>query len=136
MMSKKSRKTNSPKSRSRKVDPFKKSTTQALFFLNAILWLLYAFYIILDMSAVKNNGAIVASVGFFVIVNAIAMLAAGILIMRQQKWVYYFALGVPLLNIFLTLTNLTDFFFMLALILDLLILWILFSLRKSYPSNS
>lgn len=131
-MSKRTRKNTSPKSRSRQADPLKKSSAQALFYLNAILWFLYAFYIILDMSAVRNNGLSVAAVGFFVIVNASAMLAAGVFITRAQKWTYYFALSITVLNVLLALTNLSDYFYAIAFIIDLLILWMLFNLRKSY----
>lgn len=129
-MSKRSRSPKTSGRYSKKTAPFKKSAAQALFFLSAILWLLYAVYIILDMSAVKNSAFSVAAVGFFIAANAGAMLAAGILITRTQKWVYYFTLGITALNMVLTLTNLSDLFFVTAFIFDLLIFWVLFSLRK------
>jgi|GEM_PF-3715371 len=135
-MSKRSRKTSSARSSSRQADSFKKNAVQALFFLNAILWFLYAFYVVFDMNAIGNSGFSVAAVGFFIIVVAGTMLAAGIWIIRVQKQIYYFALGITALNVLLSLTNLTDFFYIAALILDLLILWILFALRKSYLPTS
>ena len=107
-----------------------------MFYLNAILWYLYAFYIVIDMSAVNNSRYSVAAVGVFVAVNASAMLAAGVLITRSQKWIYYFALVITVLNFFLALTNITDYFYVIAFILDLFIFWMLFVLRKGYPSNS
>ena len=131
-MAKRSSKVNSPKSKASKNNLLKKSTVQALFYLSAILWLLYAVYIVLDMSAVKNTGMSVIAVAFFLVVNAGAMLASGIFIMKVQKWTYYFALGVAFLNVLLALTSLVDYFFVIALILDLLILLVLFGLRKSY----
>ena len=113
----------------------RKNTARSFFFLNAILWLIYVIYIYYDMAVVNNNKSSADIVTIFVFVNAIAMLASGIIFGRQKKQTYYFPLVVVILNTLLTLLNIVELFFAFVFIIDLLILGTILPLRKNYLSN-
>ena len=135
-MRKKSKK-NTPSGINRKiVDPLKISMARVFFFLNAILWLVYGVYIYYDMAVVNHNTNSADVVTLFVFVNAGVMLFNGIKFGNPQKWIYYFALAVTVFNTLLTLLNILDLYFLVSFLIDLLILWAIFPLRKKYFLNS
>jgi hypothetical protein len=135
-MRKKSKK-NIPSGINRKiVDPLKITMARVFFFLNAILWLAYGVYIYYDMAVVNHNTNSADVVTLFVFVNAGVMFFNGIKFGNPQKWIYYFALAVTVFNTLLTLLNILDLYFLVSFLIDLLILWAIFPLRKKYFSNS
>ena len=118
-----------------KASLLKKNMARALLFLNAVLWLGYTVYIYFDMAVVNHNELSADVTTVFVFVNAVIMFVSGMMLGKQQKFSFYFALVVIVLNIILTVANVADAFFMLAFVIDLIILWLLFQLRKDYLSN-
>jgi hypothetical protein len=105
------------------------------FFLNAILWLAYVVYIYYDMAIANNNKSSADIVTLFAFANAGLLLFSAIKFGKPQKWTYYFALAVIAFNTLLSLLNIIDLYFLVSFILDLLILWAILPLRKSYISN-
>jgi hypothetical protein len=102
--------------------------------LNAFLWLGYVVYIYYDM-AVKNNNLTSADiVTLFAFVNACLLLFSGIKFGKPQLWVYYFTLAVAVFNTLLSLVNIIDLYFLVSFLIDLIILWAIFPLRKNYLS--
>jgi hypothetical protein len=134
-MRKKTKTNDSARKRAEEMDPPRKNMARSLFFLNAILWLIYVVYIYFDMAVVHNNKSSADLVTIFVFVNAVAQLISGIIFGRQKLQSYYFPLVVVLLNIILTLLNIVDLFFTLMFIINLLIIWTILPLRKNYPLN-
>jgi len=110
----------------------KRNTARAIFILNAILWLGYGVYIYYDMAVLNNNTDAADILTIFVLINAAAMLASGILLRKIQSSTYYFALAVVVFNTLLMLTNLFDLFFLSSFILDLIVFLNLTPLRKEY----
>ena len=107
---------------------------RALFYLNAILWLVYTVYIYFDMAVLNHNELSADIATLYVLANAVLMFVSGFVLGKQKKTSYYFALVVVVLNTLLTLLNLSDLVFVVAFILDILILWALLPLRKDYLS--
>ena len=120
--------------RFKKIDPRKKSVVRVLFYLNAILWLVYTIYIYFDMAVLNRNELSADIVTIYVLVNAVVMFVSGLMLGKQKKTAFYFALIVVILNALLTILNLSDFVFVIAFILDIIILWALLPLRKDYLS--
>ena len=109
---------------------------RALCYLNAILWFVYAIYLYFDMAVVNHNELSADIAAIYVLVNSAAMFAGGIMLGRHQKAAFYFAIIVVILNILLTVLNLSDLVFLAAFILDFIILWSLLSIRNGYLLKS
>ena len=122
--------------KSNKIDPRNKTIVRALLLLNATLWFAYTIYIYFDMAIVNHNGLAADIAAIYVFANAVAMFASGLALGKQQKPSFYLALIVVILNIVLTMLNLTDIVFVVAFILDIIILWLLMSIRNAYLLNS
>ena len=105
---------------------------RALFYLNAILWLVYTIYIYFDMAVVNHNELSADIATIYVFVNAVAMFISGLALGNEQKPTFYLALVVIILNIILTILNITDLVFLVAFILDILMLWLLMNIRNGY----
>lgn len=119
----------------KKADPLKVNVARIFFCLNAVLWLGYVVYIYYDM-AIKNDNLTAADiVTLFSFVNAGLLLFSGIKFGKPQQWIYYFALVVVVFNTILSLFNIIDLYFLVSFILDLIILWAILPLRKTYLSN-
>jgi hypothetical protein len=67
--------------------------------------------------------------------NVAAMCLSGILLGWRNQWFYFFAVFVLVINIVLTVTDQFGFFDLATLILDLVIFWLLISIRKNYLSH-
>ena len=122
--------------RHQKIDPRKKIVVRALFYLNAILWLVYAIYIYFDMAVLNQNELSADIATIFVLANAVVMFVSGIILGRQKKTAFYFALIVVILNAVLTVLNLSDFVFVIAFILDIIILWLLLPMKNDHRLKS
>jgi Na+/melibiose symporter-like transporter len=118
--------------KSNKIDSRTKVIVRALFFVNAILWLAYTIYVYFDMAVVNQNETAADIAAFSVFVTAVLMFASGWALGNQQKQSFYLALIVVILNIVLTLLNLTDIIFVIAFFLDIAILWMLMNIRNGY----
>jgi hypothetical protein len=118
--------------RSKEISLTKKSIVRVLFYLNAILWVVYTIYIYFDMAVVNHNERAADIVTIYVLVNAIVMFASGLMLGKQKAISFYFALIAAILNAILTMFNLTDLVFIVAFILDIIILWLLLPLRNGY----
>ena len=106
---------------------------QRLFFINATIWLIFGIAGILRLL----NGSSTPTITLWVIAilmfgNVAAMLAAGLWLGRQSKWVFLFALAVLAVNILLTFTDQVGFFDLVTALLDFGILGLLLYDRKNY----
>jgi hypothetical protein len=117
--------------------PFSKTKTiQALFYLNALIWLAFGLYTLINMAGRYPGGVItVYVIGFMMLGNVGMMFLSGILIGKQNKWAYFFAMFVLVINIISTVTDQFGFFDLVTLLLDLVIFGLLISIRKHYTSN-
>lgn len=114
----------------------KTKAAQALFYLNALIWLGFGLYTLMNMLGRYPDGTItVYVIGFMMLGNVGAMCFSGILLGWQNKWFYFFAVFVLVSNIVLTVTDQFGFFDLTTLILDLVIFWLLISIRKNYLSH-
>ena len=71
-------------------------------------------------------------VGFFLLVNLLALFFGGRLLNQTETWTYIFALVVAILNIVLSFTGVPDLLYVTALIIDVIILGVLISIRGTY----
>jgi hypothetical protein len=118
-----------------KVNPIK--TAQALFFLNAAIWLLLGVISLVRMASSGSVQVITALViAVLMFGNAGAMLVSGIGLSKQQRLVYFFAIAVLVVNIILTITDQFGVVDLITLILDLFLLGLLVATRSQYGSHS
>jgi len=83
--------------------------------------------------AVRNNNTSSADiVTLFIFANAGLLLFSGVKLGKPQKWTYFLAMAVVLLNAIPSLMNILDLFFLLSFLIDLLILWAVASLFRQY----
>lgn len=104
---------------------------RVLFYLNTVLWLVISFFFLGEM-LLDDNGLSILLVGFFFLVNLLALFLGGKLLDPSEKWTYIFALLVVVLNIGLTFTGVPELLYVTALVIDVIILGVLISLRKIY----
>lgn len=105
---------------------------RALLYLNAILWLVYTIYIYFDMAVLNHNELSADIATIYVFVNALLMFVSAYVLGNRRKPAFYFALIVVIVNTLLTVLNLTDAVFVIAFILDIIILWLLLPMRNDY----
>ena len=105
---------------------------RVLFYINAAYWLFLSIKTILKMSADGNDIFPMALIGFFLFLNVTAMFFSGRLLNQQETWTYVFALVVAVLNVVLAGTGIPDVYYLIALLVDVIILLVLLSLRNIY----
>jgi len=103
--------------------------------MNALFWLGFGIYVVLDMANNLNMSSAIF-VGIFMFGNAGLMIWSGTLLYRRQKWGYYFALIIILINIFYTLSVQFGLLDVITFVLDLIILLMLIFFQKEFLSNS
>jgi len=112
---------------------------RGLFFFNAAIWLvnsLFTFLEILHLYTRQANQKIIAIVILSLMLgNVVAMAISGFFISKRNKWLYYFAIFVLVVNIILTFTDQSGFFDFATLVLNLILFGILISIRKQYLST-
>ncbi len=123
------------KRKSKRYSPVRRDIVRILFFLNALFWLGFSIYVVLDMINNLNLSSAIF-VGIFMFGNAGLMIWSGVLLSRPQKWGYYFALIIILINIFYTLSVQFGFLDVITFVLDLIILLLLIFFQKEFLSNS
>jgi hypothetical protein len=109
---------------------------QALFFLNAAIWL--AFAIAAPARIARSTGQPLAAVVVAILMlgNAAAMLVAGLALARRTRWLYYFGIAVLLVNILLTFTDQFGLWDFITLALDVALLGLLIDTRSYYMRNA
>jgi len=106
---------------------------QALFFLNAAIWLLFGVFSLVRMATRNPDQAMtVWIVAILMFGNAGAMLWAGVGLGKQQKRFYYLAILVLAVNILLTVTDQFGIFDFITLMMDAVLLGLLIATRKRY----
>jgi len=123
------------KRKSKRYSPVRRDIVRILFFLNALFWLGFSIYVVLDMINNLNLSSAIF-VGIFMFGNAGLMIWSGTLLSQPQKWGYYFALIIILINIFYTLSVQFGFLDVITFVLDLIILLLLIFFQKEFLSNS
>lgn len=109
---------------------------QAMFFLNAAIWLLFGVFSLVRMAARNPDQAMtVWIVAILIYGNVGAMLWAGIGLGKQRKRFYYFAILVLAVNIVLTVTDQFGIFDLITLLIDLALLGFLIATRKRYSGR-
>ena len=121
--------------KSKRTDPVKRNVARLLFFVNALVWLGFAAYVVLDMANNLNEISAAVFVGIFMLVNAGLMLWCGIMLTKPQKWGYYFALALIFINILYTLSVQFGLLDIITFVLDVIILIVLISFQKEFLSN-
>ena len=110
---------------------------QALFFLNAVIWLVLGVVSLVRMTNGNPDHAITAwIVSILMFGNAGAMLWSGVGIGRQQKWFYYLAIAVLIVNIVLTVTDQFGALDLITLVIDLALFGLLIATRRRYLNPS
>jgi len=100
--------------------PVKLRAAQALFFLNAAIWLVFGFVTVGRMAGRDPAQAMTTwVVAILMVGNAGAMLISGWGLGRHRKWFYYLAIAVLVVNIILTLTDQFGPLDLATLIIDL-----------------
>lgn len=108
---------------------------QFLFYLNAIIWLGFSVYLVLEM-AYFDNGVSTLIIGLFMLGNAGAMLLSGIMLGKRNKWFYYFAILVLAINIILAFTDQLGLADLVTFMIDGILLGILISLGGAFSNKS
>ena len=110
-----------------------RKTAQILFFVNAAIWLCFC---IVSLVRIGNNNSVPVITLFVVAIlmfgNAGAMLAAGITIGQGNRWYYYFAVTLLVVNIILTFTDQFGILDLLTLIIDLITLGLVLISNKAF----
>jgi lysylphosphatidylglycerol synthetase-like protein (DUF2156 family) len=109
-----------------------------LFFLNAVIWLLFGVYTLANMAGrYPGQSMTVWIVGILMLGNCAAMLLCGVGLGKHQKRFFYLALVVLAVNIVLTVTDEFGIFDLITLLIDLALLGLLIATRNEHfhPSD-
>lgn len=111
--------------------------TQALFFLNVVIWLAFGAVSVTWMinHQEPNQAAAAAIVTIFVFGNAAAMLISGLGLGTHSRWLYYLAVAVIVVNIILTFTDQFGWADFITLVIDVIIFILLIIIRRRYTGN-
>jgi lysylphosphatidylglycerol synthetase-like protein (DUF2156 family) len=108
---------------------------QALFFLNAAIWLAFGVVSLVRLKSTNPDFAVTAAfIAVLMFGNATAMLVSGWGIGKRWKWFYYLALAVLAVNILLTFTDEFGAFDFITLVIDLVLLGLLIVIRKRWSA--
>ncbi len=108
---------------------------QALFFLNAAVWLAFGILWLVDSSGRTGVQATTAwIVGILMLGNVLVMLVCGIGLGTRRRLFYFLALVVLAANLVLTFTDQVGLFDWITAAIDLVLLALLVATRKLYTS--
>ena len=115
--------------------PTSVKAAQALFFANAVIWLLLGITSLgrLAGSSTSQTTAMLI-VALLMFGNAGAMLVAGVGIGKQHRLFYFFGLAVLVINIILTVTDQFGVLDFITLVIDVVLLGLLIVTRARYLS--
>ena len=100
---------------------------QAMFFLNAAIWILFSV-----LTLRRMHGSMAWIIAVLMASNAGAMLLAGWGIRKRHKWFYYLGIAVLAVNIVLTVTDQFGLLDLLTLLIDVTLLVLLLATRSRY----
>lgn len=123
------------KKRSQEFIARRKKYARVLFILNAIVWIVIGVLFVGEMILVGNTIS-AALVAFFFVINILALFACAKLLEQREKWIYFTIIIITLLNLGLTFTGYPDFFYLVALSCDVLILLNVIPLKKYFFKES
>lgn len=123
------------KKRSQEFVTNRKRLARFLFYLNVLVWIAIGLLMIIEMLIAKNTIS-TALVAFFFLINILALFACAKLLEQREKWVFITILTIPILNILLSYTSYPKFLYILALIVDVLIIITVIPLKKYYFKES
>jgi hypothetical protein len=112
-------------------------SAQALFFLNAAIWMVLGIVSIYRIpSRSPEQVSIAWVVAMLMFGNAAAMLLSGVVIARPGRFGYAFALAVLGINILLTFTDQVGALDLFTLLIDMLLLVLLIIARKGIKQTA
>ena len=107
-------------------------TAQILFFINAMIWLVFGLFTLSGMASRYPGHSMVYIVGVLMLGNVIALALSGFLLSKHNKWFFFFAVFVLVINILLTFTDQFGLFDLATFLLDFVLFVLLISIRKQY----
>ncbi len=119
------------KKRSQEFIARKKKYARLLFTFNAMVWVVIGVLFVGEMVLVGNTVSAVL-VALFFMINVLALLSCSKLLEQRASWVYFTIIIVTLLNLGLAFTGYPDFFYLVALGCDVLILFNVIPLKKYF----
>jgi hypothetical protein len=118
--------------RRNRIDPWKISLGRGFFILNAVLWISYGIYTYYDMAVKNHNTNSADLLTFYLFINAGLLFFSGIKLGKPQKWTYYFVIAVLVFNSVLSALNIVEIFFLISLLVDLFLVWVVVQLYRQY----
>ncbi len=109
-------------------------TAQALFFLNAAIWLAFGVWSLVRLSGSSGQALTLWIVAILMFGNVGAMLLSGVGLGTRQRRFFYLAVAVLAVNIVLTVTDEFGIFDGITLAVDLALLGLLMASRKQYAA--
>jgi hypothetical protein len=106
---------------------------QALFFANALIWLILGIASLVRLASGQGLTPVIIAVLMFG--NAGAMLVSGLGIGTRQRRYFYLALAVLAVNILLTFTDQFGLLDFVTLVIDLALLALLVTSRAHYAAG-
>lgn len=134
-VAKKFSKMKTSKKRSQEFLTNRKRLARFLFYLNTVVWVVIGILMIIEMLIAKNTIS-TALVAFFFLINILALFACAKLLEQKEKWVFVTILTIPILNIALSFTGYPKFLYILAFMIDALIIITIIPLKKYYFKES
>lgn len=120
-----------PRKRSQLIQERRRKLTRFLFYLNAVIWLVNGGIFVYKM-IVDTNTITAALVGFFFLINILALIVAARIIDDQEKWVYMTLLVITSVSTLLIFLGLPDILDAISLVIDILIFANLIPLKSYY----
>ena len=105
---------------------------QALFFLNAAIWLVFGIVSVVRLAGNEGQGVTALVVAILMFGNAGAMALSGALLGKRRLLFYLFALAVLAVNVVLTFTDQVGALDWITFAIDLVLLGILLLARKQF----
>lgn len=103
-------------------------TTQILFFVNAVVWLIFS--VLGFVRAANVQTALRWTYSVLMLVNAALMFWLGIQIVKKKAWIFFFAIAYITVNAVLSITDQFGWWDALILLLNLVLLGFLFAARQ------
>jgi lysylphosphatidylglycerol synthetase-like protein (DUF2156 family) len=106
---------------------------QSLFYLNAVIWLVFSTAAILRLNALHPNAfGMMTGLALLMFGNVLALLVGGMVLGKRNRWGYVLALLVLLANIVLAIADDFGYFDFIVLALATITLWSMLKLTPWY----